>query len=95
MRRSNEAPKISALGVPAYRHRFDGHAGDHVSGQRELRRLARKYPILAERLERAQAENDTDPGGVEERLRELEQEKLRRTLSDLALARLVPEPTRL
>lgn len=61
----------------------------------ELRRLARKYPILAERLQRAQAENDGGEARVEERLRELEQEnaKLRRALSDLALARLVSEAT--
>jgi voltage-gated potassium channel len=60
----------------------------------ELRRLARKYPALAERIGRAlQAESGGDAAAAADpaaRIRELEAEnaRLHRALSDLALAKL-------
>lgn len=63
----------------------------------ELRRLARKYPVLAQRIgDRLPADGETTPANTGHRLQELEDEnqRLRRALSDLALKKLVPdEPT--
>jgi len=66
----------------------------------ELRRLARKYPVLAQRIGASLADSQPKRTGPTAdpvaRVRELEEEnaRLRRALSDLALKKLVPESDR-
>ncbi len=62
----------------------------------ELRRLARKYPLLAERLEQTLLDLPKGQGDVAARVEELEAEngRLRRALSEIAIRKLVPTQTR-
>lgn len=59
----------------------------------ELRRLARKYPVLADRVGASLPASTADTTDPEQRVKQLEDEnqRLRKALSDLVLRKLVPE----